>query len=274
MKRILLVAATQMEIAPSLSYLSEVWTTGHAFEKESGYLGTSAGQSVDLPPPHSARSSNEGDHRQSDSRRDKRTHFYHHQTEVRVLITGVGLTATAFALGCEQSNHPYYLAIQAGIAGAIDRSLALGQLVRVSSDRFADLGAEDQNGSLIDLQELGFLPEGTSSPFHPNGTISSVDGKSQASLIDLPSVHGISVNKVHGSSVSIDRLRAKYPNAQIESMEGAAFFYACRMLGWPALQLRAISNYVEPRNKENWEIGRAVKRLNEGLISLLEAFSL
>ncbi|MEM8586306.1 MAG: futalosine hydrolase [Bacteroidota bacterium] len=274
MKRILLVAATQMEIAPTLAYLSEVWSTGHSFETEGGDLRTSAGQNADGPPLHSTGSSNESDHTPLENTRKNLTHFYHNETELRVLITGVGLPATAFALGCESKSPTYHLAIQAGIAGAIDRSLVLGQLVRVSSDRFADLGAEDQNSRLIDLQDLGFLPEGPTSPFHPNGTISPIDGHNQAQLIDLPSVSGISVNKVHGSSASIDRLRTKYPDAQIESMEGAAFFYACRMLGWPALQLRGISNYVEPRNKENWEIGRAVKRLNEGLISLLEAFSL
>jgi futalosine hydrolase len=51
-------------------------------------------------------------------------------------------------------------------------------------------------------------------------------------------------------------------NVQIESMEGAAFFYACRQAGVPCMQIRAVSNYVEKRNRDNWQIGLAVKNLN------------
>ncbi|MEM6396970.1 MAG: futalosine hydrolase [Bacteroidota bacterium] len=239
MRRILLVAATEMEIAPTLAYLSEFWTSagGKRLEKTTN--------TIDF-------------------------HFQKNQTQIRILITGVGLTATAFALGREPQFPAYDLAIQAGIAGAIDRSLALGQLVRVATDRFADLGAEDRDGRLIDLQELGFLPEGANSPFNQDGTLSPLDADSQSKLIDLPAVHGISVNKVHGSEGSISLLREKYPQAQVESMEGAAFFYACYMMGWPALQLRTISNYVEARDKGRWEIGEAVEGLNAGVINLIK----
>jgi futalosine hydrolase len=36
------------------------------------------------------------------------------------------------------------------------------------------------------------------------------------------------------------------------------------------VQIRAVSNYVEPRNKENWQMGLAIKNLNEYLITLLK----
>ncbi|MEM6878333.1 MAG: futalosine hydrolase [Bacteroidota bacterium] len=265
MNHILLVAATPFEIAPTLSYLQENWAPHPSSAKEVGKNRTSAGQQIDLNAPVYARGSNDQEQEQ--------TLFHKGETELKVLISGVGLTATAFALGRASNTNPYRLAIQAGIGGAIDRSLALGQLVRVASDRFADLGAEDQDGSLINLQELGFMPEGSNSPFNPDGTLSPMDEKSQASLIDLPYVAGISVNKVHGSTTSIERLREKYPTAQVESMEGAAFFYACNVMGWPALQLRSISNYVEARDKANWTIKEAIASLNEGLIRLLDVLA-
>jgi futalosine hydrolase len=56
---------------------------------------------------------------------------------------------------------------------------------------------------------------------------------------------------------------------QIESMEGAAFFYACRQLNVPCLQIRAVSNYVEKRNRDNWHIGLAIKNLNKFAMSWL-----
>ena len=55
----------------------------------------------------------------------------------------------------------------------------------------------------------------------------------------------------------------------VESMEGAAFFYACHQLKVPCVQIRAVSNYVEKRNRDNWEIGLAVKNLNTFALELI-----
>ncbi|RZL40729.1 MAG: hypothetical protein EOP00_26295 [Pedobacter sp.] len=84
----------------------------------------------------------------------------------------------------------------------------------------------------------------------------------------LPKVNSITVNKVHGNQQSILQLQNRL-NVQTESMEGAAVFYACEQLNLPCLQIRAISNYVEPRAKENWQIGLAIKNLNHWLIDFI-----
>jgi futalosine hydrolase len=52
-------------------------------------------------------------------------------------------------------------------------------------------------------------------------------------------------------------------------MGGAAFFYACRELKVPGVQIRAVSNYVEKRNRDNWQIGLAVKNLNTFAVELI-----
>jgi futalosine hydrolase len=44
-------------------------------------------------------------------------------------------------------------------------------------------------------------------------------------------------------------------------MEGAAFFYAANLLDVPSIQLRAISNYIEPRDRSKWEIKLALENL-------------
>jgi len=69
-------------------------------------------------------------------------------------------------------------------------------------------------------------------------------------------------------------MKARFPEAQVESMEGAAFFYACLQKGIEPLQLRAISNYVVPRNRESWRMQEAIVALNEQLQELLRAFVL
>jgi len=41
--------------------------------------------------------------------------------------------------------------------------------------------------------------------------------------------------------------------------------YACELMKVQYAQVRAISNFVEPRNKEAWKLKKAIKNLNEVL---------
>lgn len=56
-------------------------------------------------------------------------------------------------------------------------------------------------------------------------------------------------------------------------MEGAAFFYACLLAGVPFLQIRSISNRVEPRNRTAWDIPSAIQNLNQTLMEMLEGMA-
>ena len=178
---------------------------------------------------------------------------------IDVLLTGVGMTASAFHLGKILSNK-YDLAINAGVAGSFKKNIPPGTVVNVVSDRFADLGAEDGNRFLT-LKEMG-LEEVTSF----KSQVSSL--KIRKVLSGLPSVKGITVNTVHGNPASIKKVVRKF-HPDIESMEGAAFFFACDLEKIPCLQIRAISNYVERRNKKNWKMELAIRNLNLFLQQLL-----
>ncbi|PHI20864.1 futalosine hydrolase [Lewinellaceae bacterium SD302] len=189
---------------------------------------------------------------------------------VDILISGVGLPITAFSLGTVLARQSYDLAIQAGIAGALDVELEIGQVIEVIADRFADLGAEDRDGSFLDLQSMG-LQERESGIFNASGQILN-DGALSASS-GLKKVSALSVNRASGSQSTINQLRKLYPEASVETMEGAAFFYACRANKVAMLAVRAISNYVTPRNRDEWNIPLALDRLNENLIALMSAFA-
>ncbi|MCB0664545.1 MAG: hypothetical protein KDC80_01930, partial [Saprospiraceae bacterium] len=78
----------------------------------------------------------------------------------------------------------------------------------------------------------------------------------------------ITVNKVHGNDESIERIKEKF-NPDIETMEGAAFYYSCHLMHQPCVQIRSISNKVERRNRENWNIPLALKNLTDQLFYLL-----
>lgn len=180
------------------------------------------------------------------------------------LVTGVGMVTTAWHLGHHLARHRPDWALNAGIAGAYDRTLNLGDVVQVATDRFGDLGVEDADGSFTDVFELG-LTAPDEPPFLQGLLCNPV--AEQAPF--LPLVHGLTVNRVHGFAPSIRAIQHKYPDIQIETMESAAFFHACLMADVPFAAIRSISNYVEPRNRDAWEIGLAIKRLNDVLVEML-----
>jgi len=58
---------------------------------------------------------------------------------------------------------------------------------------------------------------------------------------------------------------------QVESMEGAAFMYACLISGVPFAQVRAVSNIVEKRNREAWQMGEAIGALGRASLDILRS---
>ena len=81
-------------------------------------------------------------------------------------------------------------------------------------------------------------------------------------------VRAITVNTVTGSDITRDKLVKKF-NPDIETMEGATFFYICAMEKIPFLAVRAISNKVEPGNIRAWDIPLALENLTSALNEIL-----
>ena len=84
----------------------------------------------------------------------------------------------------------------------------------------------------------------------------------------LKPVKAITVNTATGSETTRNRLMKKF-NPDIETMEGATFFYICCREKIPFLALRAISNRVEPRDIKKWNIPLALNNLSEKLMEIL-----
>lgn len=175
--------------------------------------------------------------------------------EVFVLVTGVGMVATAYALGVALSKDRYDVAINAGIAGSFNKEVPLGEVVSVKEDCFSELGAED-NEDFLPIDALGF------------GESRIVPVPFENTNVNFKSVKAITVNKVHGNERTIQKTLLLI-RPDIETMEGAAFFYSCNTVNLPSIQLRGISNYVEKRNRETWNISLAIANLNNALIKLI-----
>lgn len=223
--RILVVSATDAEIAPVLSHLGSISEPGDRIR-----AGTRAAHQVD------------------------------------VLITGVGMVATAAWCSRALARTRYDLALNFGVCGSFDPTLKPATVAHVASDRIADLGAEDDE-KFLTIQELNLLGE-NDFPFR-DGRLVNTNPPDNLALHGLRAVDGITVNTAHGGARSIAAVVRRF-RPQVESLEGAAFMYACLIHKLPFAQVRAVSNVVERRNRAAWKLPEAIDLLGETALNLLD----
>ena len=159
------------------------------------------------------------------------------------LITGVGMVNTAIYLTKELAKKKYDLVINMGVAGSFSKELKNGDVVEVVEDNFSEIGFENN---------LEF------------SKFTDFDVKTKylnSSRTSLKKVRAITVNTVHGNKATIFEI-VKRESTEIESMEGASVFKVCEEFNVPCMQIRAISNKVEKRNKNNWDLDLAIRNLN------------
>ncbi|HEY3387357.1 MAG TPA: futalosine hydrolase [Saprospiraceae bacterium] len=186
-----------------------------------------------------------------------------HGLQIDILISGIGILQTAYSLMDYISHRHPDLWIQVGIGGAFDPSLEIGKVYEVTSEMLTGFGAEDQDGRIMDQFELGWS-DPNAFPF--------VEGKLHCphSLShELPPATGMTTFHAHGYMENIEKLY-KQPHAQIENMEGAAFFYISLIRKIPFVSVRSISNYVTKRDKASWQMVDAIAALNQTIIKSLE----
>jgi len=186
--------------------------------------------------------------------------------EISLLIAGIGSVSTAWALKQWITlNGKPDIAINAGIAGSYNDNLITGDVVMPVSDCFADSGIEDGD-NFFTLSEAGLI---SADEFpYKNGLLYADIVYCEKMKGLLKPVRAITVNTSTGSETSRRKLLKKF-NPDIETMEGATFFYICCRENIPFLALRAISNRVEQRNKTNWNIALALNNLSEKFIDVL-----
>ena len=185
---------------------------------------------------------------------------------VDVLTAGVGMVATAAWCSRVVATEEYDMALNLGVCGSFDRALAPGTVVHVVSERLSELGAED-DAAFLTIQELRLLGD-NEFPFQ-GGRMMNVAPPPNAVLRRLPSVDGITVNTVHGNEQSIAEIVQRF-GPHVESMEGAAFMYACLIHHLPCAEVRAVSNVVEKRNRSAWRIAEAIRGLGETALGILD----
>jgi futalosine hydrolase len=194
------------------------------------------------------------------------SHYQFRNDKVDILITGIGITPTAFYLGKQLPGSDYDLVINAGICGSFSTSHAIGKVVNVTEECFSEMGAENDN-QFISLFDLGLM-DPDESPYRSGKLLNNSTPKGVA-IRKLDRVKGVTSNTIHGHSGTIQKIKDQF-TPDIESMEGAAFFYACLSTGVNFQQIRCISNFVEERDKSKWDIPLALANLNKTVYEILK----
>lgn len=191
---------------------------------------------------------------------DDRGCYRIHGKDIYLLVTGIGAISTAWSLKTWLTlNCKPDLVINAGIAGSFREEIKIGDVVMPVTDCFADSGIEDRDRFLT-LSEAK-LTDPNEFPYIDG--ILNADSEYTARMTGiLKPVRAVTVNAASGSEGTRQKLFDKF-NPDIETMEGATFFYICIREKIPFLAVRAISNMVGPRDKSKWDIPSAMKSLSE-----------
>ncbi|MYZ36342.1 MULTISPECIES: futalosine hydrolase [unclassified Streptomyces] len=203
---------------------------------------------------------------------------------VDVLAGGVGPTAaavaTATALAASPYDPPYHLVISAGIGGGFRHRAPVGSLVVADRIVAADLGAESADGYLP-VEKLGFGRSVHRPPAEltariaklldaapAGGTTGTTAGPATTALL----APVLTVSTVTGTAARAAELTARHPLAAAEAMEGFGVAEAAAVHSVPCVEIRAISNAVGPRDRDSWEIGRALEALRYAFTLLTPVF--
>lgn len=183
------------------------------------------------------------------------------ESRFEVALAGVGparaAARTALVLAQARASAPFDLVISAGIAGGFAGAAAVGSIV--VSDRIvaADLGAETPDG-FLSVDELGF---GTS--VIEADTMLAERLASRIAEGGLQTTVGavLTVSAATGSARTAAERAGRGSGAAAEGMEGYGVAVAAQEWGLPALEVRAISNAVGPRDRSAWRIKEALEAL-------------
>lgn len=189
---------------------------------------------------------------------------------IRVAVTGIGMTNTAYQLTKLLTKETFDLVLNIGICGSYGRSRRIGDVVHVKEEIFSEIGATDTNGHLLDLKKMDFKHFSKDGEDYFNRI---VNPNKLSDFFDYNSgrvndVKSLTVNTVNGDTGRIEHMKSLY-DPDIENMEGGAVACVCLQEGIPYFEFRSISNYVEPRDTAKWNIPLACAKIQDFIIEFL-----
>ena len=194
---------------------------------------------------------------------------------VVLVETGIGAVNAAQALTAALERLAPSLVLQIGIGGAyLSSGLDVGDLALATCENYGDLGVITPAG-WRPAEEIGIPILSTDRDHYnayPLDPTLVTDAERMLKQSGEPAARGpfVTVQRCTGRRDIGDALAGRF-NAICENMEGAAAAHLCTLYAVPFLELRAISNRVEDRDKAAWEIPRAAQRAQTAARKLVDA---
>jgi futalosine hydrolase len=191
---------------------------------------------------------------------------------VRAFVSGVGQANTAQSLASLIELGPTELVVMGGCAGAYQGTgINVGDVCVATEEIYADLGVITPFG-WKGVEEIGLqLLESRGKSYFSSFPVSQgyrqkMESAAQAtSFLPAkgsqrgPKVHFgkfLTVSTISGAAERGNALYARYQGI-CENMEGAAAAQVSLLYGVPFIEVRGVSNMVEDRDKDKWDIPTA-----------------
>ncbi len=175
-------------------------------------------------------------------------------------ITGVGVASVLVNLAASPLE-TYDWVLGVGFVGSYTEALAVGDVVQVSEDAFADYGLEEETG-FVSLANTPFPSIMKDRVF--------CSASNKMSLV-YPIVRSFTKSVATGNLSTPLGLVPQAYDVQVESMESAAFALLCSRRARAYTSLRVVSNYVRPGAV--WDVALAKARLAQALVQVLGSVS-
>ena len=192
-----------------------------------------------------------------------------------MIETGIGAVNTAQALTVALQEISPEFVLQIGIGGAyLSSGLNKGDLALATEENYGDLGVIAPDG-WFPADEIGIPVLSAERDYYNTYPLDSKLVDNAQHILEQSGecvVQGpfVTVQQCTGREDIGNELAARF-NAICENMEGAAAAHVCTLYAVPFFELRAISNRVEDRNKDAWDIPRAVQRVQIAARKFIEA---
>lgn len=200
--------------------------------------------------------------------------------QVLLVEGGIGAVNTAHALTCALQALQPALVLQAGVGGAYPGAgLGIGDVALASAENYGDLGVRTPDGwqsaELIGIPVLQQeRPLFNHFPLDPD-LVACAEAALCGGLKGVRLCRGpfVTVQECSGLA-SLGAERAARFSGVCENMEGAAAAHLCRLYQIPFIEVRGISNLVEDRRREGWDLPLACCRAQEAALRLIEELPL
>ena len=215
---------------------------------------------------------------------------------VVLAIGGCDKANTAHMLTClfETMRPGPSLVVQVGVAGAFRAPGAaadgkasgavvhVGDLVLATREAYSDTGSSSPDGWLsaadlgLPIAQVDGVELGGVFPLDPSlveaalAAVATIEWPGSLTIVHAGPC--LTSSQATGRQADADALYERW-GALAESMEGAAAAHICALYGVPFLEVRGISNLVGDRDRDSWQVERAVAVAGEAALAVVAALA-